>query len=229
MRTAMTSTVSDEDAGKDKASRTLDRHSDHTLQVAERTLIFSSDQVRWSCQCASWQDKYHLERSDFSVLVRAEHDCLPTLSIPMPPRWAALDEQYRQCFRTVVSNYSGRKLTYKQDRLDAFTGIMTKMTHLERVRKFLWGLTGEDFEDELAWRHIQHCDRGDGEYGDEYLRMFPSWSWLSYLHPVSFIELSVFSSENKSLVKCFRLVKENSTISCRDISAKNAMPDTRNH
>ncbi|KIV81750.1 hypothetical protein PV11_03912 [Exophiala sideris] len=169
--------------------------------LSARRLIFSDDQVRWSCQLAEWhEDSYNSCLKSRSTGAWTEQlrqaECMSS-NLLLQLQSTRLDI-YQDGFRDLVANYSGRVTTYDRDRLSAFKGILNQLGCSERPKHYHWALTMEDFEFELCWE----CNM---EYYTRCTEHFPSWSWLSCVGYVRFPLLPSQSRNFHSLVKCFKL------------------------
>jgi hypothetical protein len=79
----------------------------------------------------------------------------------------------------LVQSFTQRKLTFDNDRLDAFAGLARAIERRGRSRVF-WGLPEDIFDHALLWRP-QTIDTPKSRN-----RYFPTWSWASWPGAVTF-------------------------------------------
>jgi len=82
-----------------------------------------------------------------------------------------------QLFALSVSFYSFRSLTYENDAINAFQGVLN--IHRPRFRRdFLYGMPSSELETALLWQPNSVLQRrANGDKGDF---PFPSWSWVAW-------------------------------------------------
>lgn len=163
-----------------------------------RALIFTSEQVYWECQKATW----------------VEDGLWETTKSPSICRWSINEEELRhpwsldvECFesiyRKLVERYCERTLTSGSDGLDAFAGILNAFERQAR-QTFLWALPVAFLGTALLWpcepfhgtallwpdkspakRRPDKCILRHSD-GTTTLCPFPSWSWVGWVGDVSF-------------------------------------------
>lgn len=168
-----------------------------TLQeklLSKKLLIFTQQQVYWSCWNATWleeivlEDVYSVdfqhqplnvgpERGSFSELGDDEEK---SNSIQFSDRQPVnCSDLYRQ----FVNAYQERKLSYKADILNAFSGLCQALSAVDG-EQYHWGLPTSRFNESLCW-----WIRGGGSPNHaSYLHdgpqlspvRFPSWSWAAW-------------------------------------------------
>lgn len=74
-------------------------------------------------------------------------------------------ENIWQIYQRAVENYSGRLMTNQDDALDAFTGILRRISKSRNVE----GLPAEVFDKALLWQPFDHLRPRPN---------FASWSWV---------------------------------------------------
>jgi hypothetical protein len=93
--------------------------------------------------------------------------------------WPSLDD-----YCTLVHEYTQRNLTYEDDILNAFTGILTALDKIFPAG-FWFGIPEMFFTACLLWQPettiTRRCLSGDNFYESN----FPSWSWTGWVGPVS--------------------------------------------
>jgi len=145
-----------------------------TLQeeaMSRRKIYFAGDAVLYRCHGACWGTDFGLDADGHF----SEHGV---------PEWAASLSTFPtaaigdiskaeiiEAFSQHVSHYLPRQLTYPNDVLNAFQGILTRASRLGL--KHTWGLPTMLLPSALLWKHetmVPHKPR-DG---------FPSWSWAGW-------------------------------------------------
>jgi hypothetical protein len=88
-----------------------------------------------------------------------------------------------QLYAMAVLFYSGRTLTYQEDGLNAFQGIL-KLMHARFRRDFLYGLPSSELELSLLWFPGARLDRR--LHDSTRVPLFPTWSWAGWKGAVTF-------------------------------------------
>jgi len=138
--------------------------------LSNRLLIFTSDQVFFHCNIATWFEDTELENEDPSIEIQRTHDSEVKYFAKPRPGLSKLEK-----YASLVHNYSLRNLTQQSDALNAFSGILN-MLRPDLGESFVWGLPESNFDAALLWRRYHHdpeCKR-EG---------FPSWSWAGWKRP----------------------------------------------
>jgi hypothetical protein len=144
-----------------------------TLQefmLSSRMLIFSDYELLWQCKEVDLR----------GVTGRGLEYLQPLETLPWTvfdddaePYFGNLDSDKVYLWKTIVQQYTERKLKYPEDRLRAVTGITTELETLWRDAN-IYGLWKKWFIELLAWykpdvdRERKRC-----------LERAPSWSWAS--------------------------------------------------
>lgn len=153
---------------------------------SRRALVFTSEQVYWECQQASWCEEANWETFNhphiFRKAFKRAEDLFP---------WS--DQVNAEItYRTLVEQYSARKLSFETDALNAFAGILHAMERIWR-QKYFWGLPYSFFSSALQWK----VDRGNtagrrvasvpykSREGVTLSLHIPSWSWVGWNSGVS--------------------------------------------
>ena len=157
-----------------------------------RCLIFTAEQVYWECQEATWCEEAFWESPDHASLHRHsfsdDHIELRQPWCHKPGVEKAInDAAFKDLYRAVAQVYSGRKLSFASDTLNAFQGILQQLQKGFDV-DFLWGLPVNYIEDALAWQaefgilmrntSKQLIIRANGKSSQV---PFPSWSWVGWV------------------------------------------------
>lgn len=97
-----------------------------------------------------------------------------------------------QIFGDCVHAYTRRGLTYPDDILNAFTGLMSYLSNrFEWV--FCWGLPNDNFAFALLWTSSSTTRR---EARDSHDRLFPSWSWAGWIGDATYEGITSKSMAN---------------------------------
>jgi Heterokaryon incompatibility protein (HET) len=140
--------------------------------LSQRVLHFGPQELFWecaettSCECSAINvGGYPVNRPKVAhSRALAQEPGSP----PLAWRW-----------RTMVSEYSGLKLTRASDRLPAFSGVATQMMRY-RKSKYLAGMWLDSITDDLLWR-TQTPGRPEEWRA-------PSWSWASVNSTIAFAD-----------------------------------------
>ncbi|GKZ90671.1 hypothetical protein AnigIFM59636_002593 [Aspergillus niger] len=181
--------------------------------LSRRCLFFTDFQVYYMCgettHCESTVlSPFHLSPMSMTQTDAepAINDCLDssrfTHQIPQDPAYYSMTPSRPWAFRTHLSHYSSRILSYNTDAINAFRGVLARSS-----RPTYYGiplLFGEEstyalahdhnlrFACALAWEPIYRpprCDTSDGNGNNRHLirrSEFPSWSWAGWIGQVSY-------------------------------------------
>ena len=135
--------------------------------LSPRTLHFTNHGLTWRCQEAVTQEQ-HLEigrpSSTYSDLCLVRADTL----------WPCLKK-----WDNLVSAYLKRWLTYDEDILRAFTGILGALDS-SMSEGFHFGLPQQFFDAALLWVPVKPLTRREDLRNDLARPAFPSWSWAGW-------------------------------------------------
>ena len=143
-----------------------------TLQerlLLNRCMIFAASSISMQCRTEFFHDSMplHLESTGVKTWLGDDYFREDGSGINL--------DQAEWDFKTwdaLVSVYSGRKLTYQSDALNACQGSLNRIS-LKTGFKFCFGLPKQDFLRALLWKpHHEHVLVRRPE--------FPSWSWLGW-------------------------------------------------
>ncbi|KAM0426361.1 hypothetical protein ACHAPT_008402 [Fusarium lateritium] len=145
--------------------------------LSKRVLVFTSWQVFWLCEVATWDEEAILELPEPRVRVQPQ-------SFGCNDEW---DDGYpkfsKDALDTYITQFCMREFTFPADVLPAFLGVIRRYEHLNK-EKIHWGLPTERFDQALVWKH--GTERLEEKYrvvsGDSQLHevSYPSWSWLGW-------------------------------------------------
>lgn len=168
--------------GEEDLERSVWRTRGWTMQetfLPSRMLVFTDNQVLWSCQQA-----YFAEETCFEIdQVRFEH------FFPSTHKRALLRQQDGNSdpwvvYESVVHNYMLRDISYGGDIYDAFRAIIDVMKVNTRD-EFIWGLPCSRFDLALSWESRYGLTRRTEVTTlpmtdlNEKVQL-PSWSWMGW-------------------------------------------------
>jgi len=135
--------------------------------LSRRALFFTDIGLEWRCQEVSSQEQnLEMKRPAFTyvdlTIVRAD-----TL-------WPCLKK-----YDNLVSSYLKRRLTYEEDILRAFSGILGALRG-SMSGGFLFGLPQEFFDAALLWIPKEHLTRRKDVGNGIEKYALPSWSWAGW-------------------------------------------------
>jgi hypothetical protein len=152
-----------------------------TLQervLAPRTLHFGKSQLHWECRNSIWNERTDFKRIFYTPRVRDDAREMITatsrknLGIPSGRDMVGMGAGCTEytVWYDLVSAYSGRKLTFPEDRLKAILGLAQLFLGIIRD-EFVWGLWHQDLPAGLLWSVQATVPMMRLEA--------PSWSWAS--------------------------------------------------
>ena len=177
--------------------------------LSNRVLVFSEDQVYWSCRAASHSEERALEevrdidRHHLSFPQKYAADCLS---------WEPLQpSEYRELYDDLLFTYRQRRMTYETDMLNAFHGISEILAGLQNDT-FFWGLPESLFSYAMTWSFTGHSARNHVSVpfesnGRKEMISIPSWSWAAWSgqNPDRFFLHAGYSSHVRPMID-FHLV-----------------------
>ena len=168
--------------GQEDADSSEWSHRAWTVQekaLSRRTLVFTNEQVFWSCQQAYFCEESYFEMPRFRVkhYYPSVHKLgIYQLTEPNSDLW--------QLYKDLIQNYMLRDITYEGDVSDACQGILNVIKKSTKTG-FLWGLPLSRFELALAWETFHGVKRRTAlsTFPMTSLKKrttFPSWSWMGW-------------------------------------------------
>jgi hypothetical protein len=148
-----------------------------TLQeyaLARRVLFFTGSYTFLRCEKGLWCEDFGLGFSNCF-----ENDL--KWDLPLPPFYRKKpdpDRHYSSTFSQLLAEFVRRSLSYDEDILNAFTGILTRMKDDIGSLEFgthLWGLPSKEFGAALQWTT-------NLPFPSTPRIGFPSWSWAGWIH-----------------------------------------------
>lgn len=164
-----------------------------TLQERElsgRMVVFNDAQVSWKCALHAESEETNTASAIASF---AYDDNAPSQLGARQRVWYALDEPGQQLWyklRTLVLDFSGRRLTVAGDGQDAFAAVLRLAQRLSG-ELFVWGMPASRFELALCWEPsrkglVRREETTTLKTTSLNRRVsFPSWSWLGWIGKVS--------------------------------------------
>lgn len=145
---------------------------------SRRRIIFHNGTVNWECVCSAWAEVE-------STRVTATATALPVDAAPQqgdPPSkntadWPPWPDLRR--FARLVSLYNRRILTYPEDALDAFAGVISRISP-SFDGGFITGLPQAFFDSALLWQPYRPMSRRIAKRLDPNQACLPSWSWVGW-------------------------------------------------
>lgn len=139
--------------------------------LSRRLLVFNQDTVYWQCPAAMWTEvnDHGLDRTS---------DSYNELSIWDRLMRAEVSEML--LFGLLIREYNTRTLTYPEDALDAFTGLMSELTATKFRDGFFGGLPVVFFDVFLLWEPRRSVERRQAKNTARAQAQLPSWSWLGW-------------------------------------------------
>ena len=147
--------------------------------LSRRPLVFTSEQVFWSCQQAYFCEESYFEVPRFRIkhfYPSVHGSAIHQLTDPNVDLW--------KLYKDLIHSYVLRDLTYEGDVHVACQGILDAMGKSTKPG-FLWGLPLSRFELALAWESFHGVGRRTAlsTFPMTSLKkrtIFPSWSWMGW-------------------------------------------------
>ncbi|KAH0429412.1 het domain-containing protein [Colletotrichum camelliae] len=147
--------------------------------LAKRFVSFGEFELQWACRsledCEC--DEFDLRRSQEGTEGDNSWRLRESVGIYAKSLEMSAQDFYRQWRKSVVTPYSGRKLTFQEDKLVALSAI-SRFFHERIDDQFLAGLWKKELVHDLSWNRSR-VEESRGCLGA------PSWSWASVDGPVS--------------------------------------------
>ena len=158
--------------------------------LSKKKLTFIDDLAYYSCPCAEWKE----DLTDNLGLSRVKTTITQYKDYALENSWPLAAFSYYSS--QMVEEYTSRLMSYPDDILNAFTGLM-KDYERDFGSKFCWGLPMQDFTVSLLWRDYSRRVREKKpkypedkltlrlrNIGDRCTTRFPTWSWAGWEGPV---------------------------------------------
>ncbi|KAF2259901.1 HET-domain-containing protein [Lojkania enalia] len=145
---------------------------------ARRRIIFHNNTVNWECSCSSWHEGQILSRDDSSTSTQVYEAPQPPSRVVVcpfhPTRWPDMHRYTR-----LVSMYNKRYLTYPEDAIDAFSGVLFALVSVF-PGSFISGLPRSFFDATLIWQPWTPPQRRRSVRKPVSEACLPSWSWIGW-------------------------------------------------
>jgi hypothetical protein len=142
-----------------------------TLQeeaLSSRNVYFTGDHVIFRCGGGVWSEDMGLDLAPYArKRLRQWADGL----IRFPRRQTRYTAYLMHLYSRLLSQYLVRNLTVEEDIVDAFQGILTRMSRMGQPQ--LWGLPIKTLGASLMWMSRSIC-------ASRRMPAFPSWSWAGW-------------------------------------------------
>lgn len=125
--------------------------------LSKKRLIFTKQQIYWSCWSASWLEETYTETKEsiFDHIARRRQ---------FGYDFSHLDGLgHRYLYSALLNSYLQRQLTFSKDILNAFSGICEAFSAIS-CETFFWGLPESSFSEAICWtlqgerkRNFQSC------------------------------------------------------------------------
>jgi hypothetical protein len=139
-------------------------------------LVFTDLQVFWRCQEATWFEDTIMEPwEDKAKLLRLAEMSYPGSKrgpSPLQLTYGVHAPPSRHRYQELVAAYIPRQLSFPEDILNAFRGVLK--LYGSGSSEDLWGLPGTDLAGAIAWYYDQD-EPSKRRLG------FPSWSWAGWV------------------------------------------------
>jgi Heterokaryon incompatibility protein (HET) len=158
--------------------------------VSPRCIIFTQEQVYWECRRSLWCEDRVEEAAGGPSLYEKTYTCGLSYKDPFGHFEGSNEENFMGEYCLMVTEYTDRFLTYEQDIISAFEGILG-MFKVAEGRNFLWALPRSCLAQSLSWNFRSEPKRrrvrtSIAMEDSEMLQCsFPSWSWVGWIGPIS--------------------------------------------
>lgn len=153
-----------------------------TLQEAllsQRSIYFTDHQVYFECNAMQTcetidtsQSWIHNATRDLATYTNNPNGTiLGHGTLRNAPVLPGISDRPREAYGTLISLYSRREMSFEEDTLNAFGGIMQHLKDLGYVNGFCWGLPEDDLNWSLNWCALTNLTRRE---------QFPAWSWAGW-------------------------------------------------
>lgn len=174
--------------------------------LSPRVLWYGPTALKWKCQTTEFKDVHETDSTQFDgyMYPKIKHSRLPSsifgISEPTDP-----DPRSQQSiiWRKVVQDYSGRDITFPDDRLPALAGITSELQKLWKD-DYVAGMWRSCLIKHLAWRTTAKDVSPSAEDNLSNLHLpltyqSPGWSWISFKGEVDILD--VFD-EHAQVLEC---------------------------
>jgi len=138
---------------------------------SRRLLILDATSVTWECHCAVWVEGLEPE----------EKECQNQGAVAAQGFAFSAEPNFGE-YAWHVGQFNRRQLTYPEDVLDAFAGILGVLSETAFREGFICGLPVRFFEAALLWYNKGELDKRQAKRqgSDNSVVMPPSWAWAAW-------------------------------------------------
>ena len=137
-----------------------------------RKIIFQDETVNWECSCAAWHEAQVQDAVEACHQEQQEKQAIAGRLPLNDTRWPDLRR-----FARLISLYNRRHLTYPEDIIDAFAGVISSLNETF-AGGFVSGLPQMFFDSALLWQPHRPMQRRLKRGARE--ACLPSWSWVGW-------------------------------------------------
>ncbi|KAI1263811.1 heterokaryon incompatibility protein-domain-containing protein [Xylariaceae sp. FL1019] len=161
--------------------------------LSKRRLIFTNDQIYWSCSKHTRCEQIHFEGTWFFKDFNHEVSLEQHMANDEYGLTAGVEEVL-----PYICRYSNTTVRYPPDRLNAFKGVLSSIGSIHKetffaalpisrfIRALFWCLIPDIGTEQVFYDKLEQFQVDQGRQFP-----FPSWSWLAWKGQVSFDELSL--------------------------------------
>lgn len=157
--------------------------------LSRRCAYFSSTQIYLECSKGIRTETggpVVFERSTVSVNQPDAMRSNPLNEISNAAKWLP-DLYLFKKYCSLVEVYMSRELSYPEDILKAFSGILSDFERRSRI-PFVCGLPEIPFERALLWAPLERLERRQAQQGNP---IFPTWSWVGWVGKVKWLDVAI--------------------------------------
>ena len=155
---------------------------------SRRLLVFGEREVSWECHCTVW----------FEGMDVVEGQCQNNSEVVAQGFSFAVPANLWD-YVCHVEQYNRRALTFPEDALDAFGGILTALSTVF-IGGFICGLPRMYFDAALLWYNKSPLERRRA-VRDQTKAMPPTWAWAAWAGAITFRDHAKTPDEIKPLVR----------------------------
>jgi hypothetical protein len=175
---------------------------------SRRCLVFSDDQVYFTCSQEAWCEDTHAETL---FTHRARPDLRPDLLIPPMSSNLLNKDDFFASYTRLVSSYTGKNLAIPGDVLNAFTGIMIRLEQVQAT-ELMYGLPVTLLDRAILWSPTQPlsvrtsdaAQRARPTAENITSGIFPTWTWAGWIGPVNYETEILNESDVRSKIKWYK-------------------------
>lgn len=152
------------------------------LIFSPRKIMFQYQMAIWECPCGVWHEATHMSEIVLEDILLARFKALDI----KPPEFVSctpfevrpnLEWPDLQQYMNLVRNYNDRHLTYPEDIIAGFSGVLSILSGVFEGG-FIWGLPKMFFDIALLWRPGSPLERRVPSKNSRV--HLPSWSWAGW-------------------------------------------------